>query len=137
MSYYIPGKRILIATEAAGCADPSGHIYTEFLIDYASYLAGLKRLAALEVEVLCHGHHFVYFGAAAKNFFARSLDSAERFRARVDELLRAEGRSIEGVVAQIKAEGYDGNPLPKPPEQAYLLSLKAQVIHRAERLQDT
>lgn len=136
LSYYIPEKRILIATEAAGCADRSGHIHTEFLIDYESYLAGLKRLAALEVEVLCQGHHFVYVGAAVKDFFARSIDSAEGFRARVDELLQAEGGSIERVVAQIKAEKYDGKPLPKQPEQAYLLSLRAQVIHLAERLRD-
>jgi glyoxylase-like metal-dependent hydrolase (beta-lactamase superfamily II) len=34
-----------------------------------------------------------------KDLFARSIDSAERFRARVDDLLRAERRSIEGVVA--------------------------------------
>jgi len=136
LSYYIPEKKILIATEAAGCADLTGHIVTEFLVDYETYLAGLKRLAALEVEVLCQGHHFVFVGAAVKDFFARSIESTERFRARVEELLRAERGSVERVVARIKAEEHDDKPLPKQPEKAYLLNLRARVNHLAERLRD-
>jgi glyoxylase-like metal-dependent hydrolase (beta-lactamase superfamily II) len=135
LSYYIPEKRILVATEAAGCADSTGHIVTEFLVDYESYLAGLKRLAALDVEVLCQGHHFVYVGAAVKDFFIRSIESAEQFKTRVEELLRAEGGSVERVVARIKAEEHDGKPLPKQPEKAYLLNLTARVKHLAEKLQ--
>jgi glyoxylase-like metal-dependent hydrolase (beta-lactamase superfamily II) len=134
LSYYIPQKRILIATEAAGCTDRTGYIVTEFLIDYENYLASLKRLADLDVEILCQGHHFVYVGAAVKDFFARSLKSAETFRARVEELLRAEGGSVERVVARIKAEEYDEKPLPKQPEKAYLLNLRARVSHLAERM---
>jgi glyoxylase-like metal-dependent hydrolase (beta-lactamase superfamily II) len=136
LCYYIPEKRILIATEAVGCADRTGHIVTEFLVDYESYLAGLKCLAALNVEVLCQGHHFVYVGAAVKDFLACSIESAEQFKTRVEELLRAEGGSVERVVARIKAEEHDGKPLPKQPEKAYLLNLTAQVKHLAEKLQD-
>jgi len=136
LSYYIPEKRILIATEAVGCADITGHITTEFLVDYESYFAGLKRLAALDVEVLCQGHHFVYVGATVKDFLARSIESAELFKSRVEELLRVEGGSVERVVARIKAEEHDGKPLPKQPEKAYLLNLTARVKHLAEKLQD-
>jgi glyoxylase-like metal-dependent hydrolase (beta-lactamase superfamily II) len=135
LSYYIPEKRILIATEAVGCADRTGHIVTEFLVDYESYRTGLERLAALDVEVLCQGHHFVYVGAAVKDFLARSIESTEQFKTRVEELLRTEGGSVERVVARIKAEEHDGKPLPKQPEKAYLLNLTAQVKHLAEKLQ--
>lgn len=138
VSYYIPEKKILIATEAAGCADLTGHIVTQFLVDYDAYLAGLKRLASLEVEVLCQGHHFVFVGAEeVKDFFGRSIVSAERFRARVEDLLRAEGGSIERVVARIKTEEHDGKPLPKQPEKAYLINLRARVSYLAEKLKDT
>ena len=40
LSYYIPERRILIASEAAGCADMTGQVMAEFLVDYESYLAG-------------------------------------------------------------------------------------------------
>jgi hypothetical protein len=136
LSYYIPEKRILVATEAVGCADSTGHIVTEFLVDYESYLAGLKRLAALDVAVLCQGHHFVFIGEAVKDFFAHSIESAKRFKTRVEELLRAEGGSVERVVARIKAEEHDNKPLPKQPDKAYLLNLTARVTHVAEKLQD-
>jgi glyoxylase-like metal-dependent hydrolase (beta-lactamase superfamily II) len=136
LSYYIPEKRILVATEAVGCADNTGRIVTEFIVDYESYVSGLKRLAALDVEVLCQGHHFVFIGEAVKDFFTRSIASAERFKTRVEELLQAEGGSVERVVALIKAEEHDGKPLPKQPDKAYLLNLTARVAHLAEKLQN-
>jgi len=136
LSYYIPEKRILVATEAVGCADSTGHIVAEFLVDYESYLAGLKRLGALDVAVLCQGHHFVFIGEAVKDFFARSIESAKRFKTRVEELLQAEGGSVERVVALIKAKEHDSKPLPKQPDKAYLLNLTAQVAHVAEKLQN-
>jgi glyoxylase-like metal-dependent hydrolase (beta-lactamase superfamily II) len=134
LSYYIPEKRILVATEAVGCADSTGHIVTEFLVDYERYLASLKRLSALDVAVLCQGHHFVFIGEAVKRFFARSIESAKRFKTRVEELLQAEGGSVESVVAQIKAEEHDSIPQPRQPEKAYLLNLTARVTHVAEKL---
>ena len=136
LSYYIPEKRILVATEAVGCADRTGHIVTEFIVDYESYLAGLERLAALDVAVLCQGHHFVFIGEAVKDFFTRSIETAKRFKTRVEELLQAEGGSVERVVTLIKAEEHDSKPLPKQPEKAYILNLTAQVAHVAKKLQD-
>jgi glyoxylase-like metal-dependent hydrolase (beta-lactamase superfamily II) len=134
LSYYIPERKILIATEAAGCADITGHVVPQFIVDYESYMQGLRRLAALDVEVLCQGHHFVYVGTAVKDFFARSIESAVQFRHRVEELLAAEGGSVERVVAIMRAEERDGKPLPKQPEHAYLIGLNARVRHLAEKL---
>lgn len=136
LSYFIQNKKILIASEAAGCADGTGQIFTEFLVDYEDYLAGLKRLAALDVEVLCQGHQFVFVGEAVKNFFARSIESTERFKVMVEELLRIEGGSVERVVARIKAEEYDVKPFPKQPEKAYILNLSARVSHIAQSFKE-
>ncbi|MBW2283712.1 MAG: MBL fold metallo-hydrolase [Deltaproteobacteria bacterium] len=33
MSYWVPGKRILVASEAAGCDDGAGRVWAEFLTD--------------------------------------------------------------------------------------------------------
>jgi glyoxylase-like metal-dependent hydrolase (beta-lactamase superfamily II) len=134
LSYYIPEKRILIATESVGLLERSGHIVCEFLVDYDAYVASLKRLAALPVEVLCQGHHYVFVGRdEVKRFFARSLHEAERFKNRVYELLDAESGSIERVMERIKAEQWDVNKGPKQTLPAYLLNLRARVSHLVKR----
>jgi len=134
VSYYVPEKKILVATEASGCLDRAGQIITEFLVDYDAYLASLKRLAALPVEVLCQGHHFVFVGAKeASSFFSRSARAAESFREHIYDLLEAGDGTVEQVIARIKGEQYDSNPYVKQLESAYLLNLRAQVTHLAEK----
>lgn len=128
LSYYIPEKRILIATEACGCLDQAGTLITQFLVDYDLYLASLRRLAALPAEVLCQGHHFVFVGREeVRRFFSRSIMEAQRFRDHVVELLRASGGSVDEAVSRIKAEQWDTNTATKQAEAAYLLNLRTQV----------
>ncbi len=134
LSYYVPERRILVATEASGGLDRAGNIITEFLVDFDLYMSSLMRLAALDVEILCQGHHFVFVGQdEVKRFFARSIEEAERFKTRVFDLLDAESGSEERVVQRIKAEQWDGNTSVKQAEGAYLLNLRARVAHLARK----
>jgi glyoxylase-like metal-dependent hydrolase (beta-lactamase superfamily II) len=134
LSYYVPEKRILIATEACGCLDQTGTFITQFLVDYDEYLASLRRLAALPAEVLCQGHHFVFVGRAeVRRFFSRSIRETERFRDHVGELLRTAGGSVEETVRLIKAEQWDANTATKQAEAAYLLNLRTQVALLARK----
>lgn len=135
LSYYIPEMRILIATEAAGVLDQTNHVIAEFLVDYDMYMTSLRRLAALDVDVLCQGHHFVFTGDDVKQFFERSFEAAELFRSDVQELLRAEKGSVERVVRLIKAKQYDTNRGVKQSEQSYLLNLTARVAHLAKKFE--
>jgi glyoxylase-like metal-dependent hydrolase (beta-lactamase superfamily II) len=135
LSYYIPERKILVGTEATGCLDRAGTLITEFLVSFEDYLASLKRLAALDTEIVCQGHHFVFVGRdEAKAFFERSISEAERFRTHIYELLDAHDGSVERVVQQIKAEQYDTNTSVKQAETAYLLNVRAQVAHLADTL---
>lgn len=134
MSFYIPEKKILIATEAAGCMGHTGRIITEFLVDYDVYINSLKRLASLDVEIFCQGHHFVFTGEDVKRHFERSIKTAEDFKNNAEYLLKTENGSIDRVVSLIKSEEYDTNPGTKQPEQAYLINLRMRVAHLAERL---
>ncbi len=134
LSYYIPERKILIATESSGVQDRVGTIVPEFLVDYDMYVASLKRLMEFPAEVLCQGHHFVFVGREeVNNFLARSLRGAEHFKTHVLELLRSGNGSIEEAVRKIKAEQYDLNPGPKQTEKAYLLNLRSRITHLAER----
>jgi 2-aminobenzoylacetyl-CoA thioesterase len=135
MSYYIPQKKLLVASEAAGSLDSVGNIITQFLADYDAYLLSLQRLSDLPVEVLCQGHRIVFVGRdEVRAFFARSVSATIHFKERVYELLETEAGSIERVVGKIKAEQYDINDGTKQPEIPYLLNLRAQVTHLADKV---
>lgn len=134
LSYYIPERKILIATESSGVQDRVGAIVPEFLVDYDMYVASLKRLMEFPAEVLCQGHHFVFVGRkAVKDFLISSLREAEQFKTHVLELLRSGNGSIEEAARKVKAEQYDRNPGPKQTEKAYLLNLRSRITHLAER----
>jgi hypothetical protein len=77
LCYYIQNKKILIAFAAAGCADGTDQIFADFLVNYDDHWAGLRRLVALEVELLSQGHQFIFMGEAVKNFFIRSIEPTE------------------------------------------------------------
>lgn len=127
LSYYIPEKRILVASEAAGCATASGSISVDCLTDFELCLASLRRLAGLDVRVLCQGHRYVYTDDDVAAFLERSLRSALEFKEVVQDLWHKEGESVSRVMTRIKATEYDPLPLPKQPEKAYLINLEAKI----------
>lgn len=137
LSYYIPEKKILIATESAGCQDKMGHIVISPLVDYDIFFSSLKRLAALPVEIFCQGHHIVWVGSEeVQDYFARAIAETEQFREHVEHLLCEEQGSVERVVARIKAEEYDTNTEVKQPEAAYLINLHRKVSNLRKKLRD-
>ncbi|MCX7966757.1 MAG: MBL fold metallo-hydrolase [Syntrophorhabdaceae bacterium] len=136
LSYYIPERKILIATETSGCRGQDGHIITEFLVDYNKYISNLKRLSELDIEILCQGHHFVYTGEDVRKHLNEAMDAALRFKEEVIEYLKKEGGDVDRVVDIIKRIEYDPNPGPKQPEKAYLLNLRTRVAHLAEKFLD-
>lgn len=134
-SYYVPEKRILFATEAAGVLDQSNHVIPEFLVDYELYMKSLKRLAAFDVDILCQGHHFIFTGDDVKRFFDRSFEAADVFFRDVEQLLDSEEGSVERVVQRIKEIQYDTNKGVKQSEQSYLLNVTARVAHLAKKFE--
>lgn len=134
LSYYIPERKILFATESVGNLDRIGQIIPEFLVDFELYLTNIKHLFLLDVEILCLGHQFVVLNSDVKEFFPRSIKEAELFKSRVEKLLIKENGDINRVVTRIKAIEYDINPGPKQLEQAYLINLTTRVTHLAKRL---
>jgi glyoxylase-like metal-dependent hydrolase (beta-lactamase superfamily II) len=137
LSYYIPERKILFATETAGCQDITGHILITALADYDAFLSSFARVAALPIEILCQGHRFVWVGVdEVRDFLARSHASAKDFREKVEQMLHEEQGSVERVVARIRAEEYDTNKGQKQPEGAYMINLLATVDRLAENLKD-
>jgi glyoxylase-like metal-dependent hydrolase (beta-lactamase superfamily II) len=126
LSYYVPERKILIAPEAVGCANTTGYVVTESLVDFDAYFQSLRRLSRLDVEILCQGHTFVYLDGDVEDFFRRSTETALAFKALVERVWEEEG-DLQKTVDRIKALEYDPVPNPKQPEPAYLLNLEARI----------
>jgi glyoxylase-like metal-dependent hydrolase (beta-lactamase superfamily II) len=127
LSYYVPEKRILVASEAAGCAVNSEHISIDCLTVFDTYWRSMKRLAAFDADILCQGHRYVYEGADVGRFLQRSTAAALRFKAMVEDLWHREEGDVQRIMMRIKKQEYDSLPLPKQPEPAYLANLEARV----------
>ena len=127
LSYYVPEKRILVASEAGGCALSSGYISIDCLTDFDTYWRSLKRLAAMKADILCQGHRFVYEGEDVSRFLQRSMETALQFKAMVADLWRSEKGDLRRVMMRIKELEYDPLPLPKQPEPAYMVNLQARI----------
>ena len=133
LSYYLPQKKILIASEAVGVAQQDGDIITEFLVDYQAYLDSMRRLSRLPLEVLCQGHQWVFTGRDAREHLRRSLQAARDYHDWVLRLLEQEQGDLERVVRRIKAREWDHRQGIKQSEGAYLLNTQARVRHLAAR----
>jgi glyoxylase-like metal-dependent hydrolase (beta-lactamase superfamily II) len=135
-SFWLPGKKILFAGEAAGVFYSHDTITTEFAYDYDAYLSSLLRLSALPAEIFCQGHYYILAGRdEISTFFEKSIRETTGFKDRVMELLDEEKGSVENVISRVKAELYDGNLDVRQPEATYMLNLKAKVTHLAGKRQ--
>ncbi|MFO7598925.1 MAG: MBL fold metallo-hydrolase [Candidatus Desulfacyla sp.] len=135
MSYWVPEKRLLIASEAVGCDDGSGYIFTEFLVDFDAFVTSLAALSRFDVDILCQGHRLVFTGPDARGHMDRSLEQAPRFLAMIEKFLEEEQGDIEGTVARVKAVEWNPKPWPKQTESAYVLNTRIRVSTIRQRME--
>lgn len=133
LSYYLPSRKILVASEAAGCAHHSGQIMVEFASDYDAYLNSIEKLLSLDAQALAQGHHCVFLGQAVRKFLEDSRALTLGYRARAEELLDELHGDIDAVVARFKAEEWEPLPMPRQPGPAYLLNTYGRVRNLAAR----
>ena len=127
LSYYIPEKKILIASEAFGIQDSTGYIYSDFLVDYDMYYNSIQKMIPLETRVVCTGHNLAFTDKDAADYKQNSLSACKRFFKLVKMFLVEEKEDVEKVKNRIKKIEYDGKQGFKQPEPAYLLNLEARI----------
>ncbi len=66
-------------------------------------------------------------------YFSSSIRETERFRDRIYEFFEEEDGDIDRVICRIKAEEYDTINGVKQPEIPYLINLRAQITHLADK----
>jgi len=134
LSFYIPSRRVLISSEATGIMDTSGYIVSDCLVDYDLYLDSLRRLSALDIDILCLGHRYALTGKDAREYLSRSLAHCLEFRNLVADTLERVNHNFAQTVRLIKEWEYDPKPEPKQPEPAYVINLEARVRAVARHL---
>ena len=133
LSYYIPEKKILVSSEAGGIhTGYNGYVVSEFVYSYQAYVDSMKRLASLDVNIVCQGHHSVFIGDDVGGLFEKSITAAQTFKKKVLEWLDKANGDVDRVVTRVKKFEYDPMPSPKQPEPAYLLNTRARVQHLME-----
>ncbi len=136
LSYFIPQKKVLFCSEAAGVPDETGYIVSEALVDFDQYYESMRRLSEVEYEVLCLGHRQALNGQDANNYFQNSMTQCREFLNLVETSLIEKGGDVQKVIALVKAIEYDPIQGPKQIEPAYLLNLEAKVKVIKKRLEN-
>lgn len=128
ISYYIPQRKMMVSSEAAGISYQGGQIFAEFLVDFDLYVQSIQRIRQLDIEIFCQGHGMIFIGRdEVERRLAAAVDAAYDFKEMVLELLRQEGGDQERVMELVKKREYDPLPGPKQEEAPYLLNLRAKV----------
>lgn len=127
LSYFIPEKKVLFSSEAAGQPDLTGYIFSECLAACDEYHQSIKLLSRLNSDVICLVHIFVYPGQDSRKFLRDSIAEYGRFRKLVENSLIEENWDMDRVKKRIRAFEYDSNPGPKQIESANLLNLEARI----------
>lgn len=127
LSYYIPGCKLLMASEALGTRDDTGGIIVDCLVDYDACLHSIDRLNALDVEILLLGHVCSFIGPDARQHIQASKHQLKEFKTMVERLMdQVDGNLVE-VKKKVKAVEWDHTPGLRQPEPAYLLNLDARI----------
>ncbi len=125
ISYYVPEIKGICFGEAGGVPELSGKIQPEFTSSVENYIASLKKLENLELEIICLAHGGIIYGEDARGYIKRSLESAIQFKERIINYYKELG-DIEAVVEKILSEDYKGGQISQP-EVPYRINLEAMV----------
>lgn len=94
LSYFIPQKKVLLCSEAAGVPDATGNIVSEALVDFDQYYESMSRLSEVEFEVLSLGHRQALVSQDAKNYFRKSMTHCRDFLNLVESSLVEEDNDL-------------------------------------------
>lgn len=77
--------------------------------NYTQYQQSLERLKDLEVDYYCADHYGYVTGAEAREFISRSIESAKKNRAWMEEVYRST-RDIDAAAQKLTSSFYQENP---------------------------
>ena len=105
---YVPELKALFPTDGGGI--PFGQtIVSSGNSNYTQYQQSLESLKGLEVDYYCADHYGYVTGAEAREFISRSIESAKKNRAWMEEVYRST-RDIDAAAQELTSSFYQENP---------------------------
>ena len=108
LGFHEPTCKMLIASDATGFYAPQQgeKWWPNYFVDYGQYMNSLRRLAALDTEILCLSHNAVVTGAAAvQAYFAGALAATEAYHQHIVEAVKG-GKPVKELADQLGAEAH-------------------------------
>jgi glyoxylase-like metal-dependent hydrolase (beta-lactamase superfamily II) len=133
LSFYLPELGALFPGDACGVPEGRGgdKVLVQFLSSYQDYVASITEIIALQPEILCLGHGWVFAGEDAADYLRRSLVETFRYRELIESYLGAAGGDAEQAIQKMVRAEYDEQGDLYQERMAYLANLTAQVKHIA------
>lgn len=112
LSFHEPAAGILIISDATGFYLPdSDYFWPCYFTDYGAYLESIKRLAALDGEILCLSHNAAIKGReAVKTYFDGAIAATEGWHERILAETE-EGKCSEMIGNELGSEIYEKTQL--------------------------
>jgi glyoxylase-like metal-dependent hydrolase (beta-lactamase superfamily II) len=112
LSFYEPGRKILIISDATGYYLPEYEFWwPNYFVDYGTYIQSMERLAGFGAEVLCLSHNAVICEAdEVASYFERVLAATKAYHQRIVDEAK-QGKSVREIAGPLGSEVYDKKPL--------------------------
>ena len=112
LSFYESATRLLIISDATGYYVPDfGYFWPNYFTGYGAYLESIRRLATLDVELLCLSHNAVVKGAeAVKAYFEGATAATEAYHERIVAETAA-GKAPDEISRQLGIEVHEKTQL--------------------------
>ena len=118
LAVYVPSLKILFPSDAAAFPtfDGKGLAHPSPQYDFRLFRESLKKLLALEVEILAFEHHGFLKGAEARQFLIRAMEKMEEDRKFITEKVQSP-EGFETVVQKLAGDFLEQTRLPfLPPD---------------------
>jgi glyoxylase-like metal-dependent hydrolase (beta-lactamase superfamily II) len=120
ITFYMPEKKLLLASETSGCIARPGLVSPAYLVGYEISLNHIRRLMDMEIDKILVPHHGVITGEACGNY----LRDALRAMTELKDMILSEnkrGKSLEEITERFDKEfNSDRLRLMQPPKAFYL-----------------
>lgn len=112
LSFYESETRLLIVSDATGYYIPDcGYFWPNYFADYGAYLESIRRLATLDVEILCLSHNAAVKGVqAVKAYFEGAAAATEAYHERIVADTAA-GKAPDEISRQLGIEVHEKTQL--------------------------
>ena len=112
LSFHESAARLLIISDATGYYVPEcSYFWPNYFTDYGAYVESIRRLVALDAEILCLSHNAVVKGAdAVKAYFEGAVAATEAYHERIVAEAAA-GKAPDEISRQLGIEAHEKTQL--------------------------